>query len=429
MAPRAADLELKSAQLEALQHALVAAFPNRFAFSQFAQYKLDLDLDTIVSEVGLNQVAFELIGWARAQGRLAQIVAGARAENPGNPELKAFAEQVGIEASVSPDAPSSAAANRGLTALQELMETGDARDAVRAFEAEFHAAVEQIEILGILKDLHDLLHTLQFRCYDGLARQAARFPADELAREIITEHGMTLEESIVQLDAIAAHRAFDDGKPRWIGDLRDARAQVSAALDTSSAEPLKAAVRLLDRVLAVQPTRINTRLNDSARALRLKDLVAELRQIHAQLSAAGLDPAKLAEFETGIASLQQLDLALRQLVTEHDRWQELDVELRLERNAFLVSVEGLASSWPRLRTQLLPLCGGSEPWAIKLIGECGKLDAALAAVDLATERNSFLQIHSQAATRFYQVDITLQRLCVSMREIGKPLTELLRRLQ
>jgi hypothetical protein len=44
-------------------------------------------------------------------------------------------------------------------------------------------------------------------------------------------------------------------------------------------------------------------------------------------------------------------------------------------------------------------------------------------------RSVFLQIHSLAATRFYQVDISLQRLCESLRTIGLPLTELLRRLQ
>jgi hypothetical protein len=163
MAPTVADLELKSAQLEKLQEALLSAFPSRFAFNQFAQYKLDLDLDRIVSDVGLDQVAFELITWARSEGRLAQVIAAARAENPGNPELKAFADRVGIQPLAVPDAPSAAAANRGLTALQELMDMGDARDEVRAFEAEFQAAVEQIEVLAILKDVHDLQHTLQFR--------------------------------------------------------------------------------------------------------------------------------------------------------------------------------------------------------------------------------------------------------------------------
>ena len=72
---------------------------------------------------------------------------------------------------------------------------------------------------------------------------------------------------------------------------------------------------------------------------------------------------------------------------------------------------------------------GTEAWASRLINECGKLDTALAARDLANQRSTFLQVHSQAATRFYQVDIALQRLCETLREIGKPLTELLRKLQ
>ncbi len=429
MTTTAADLELNGAQLKDLQGALMSAFPSRFAFEQLAQFKFEVNLNEIVKEAGsLEQVAFEVIGWAKSNGKLAWLIASARAENSGNPDLKAFADELSIQPLAPIEAPSAAAANRGLTALHELMDLGDARDAVRAFEAEFRTAVEQIDVLSLLKEVHDLLHTLQFRCYDGLARQVARFPADDLAREIISEHGTTLEETIAQLDAVTAHPSFE-GKPRWIADLIDARARVSAALEESNVEPLKVAVALLDRVLAIQPTRINTRLNDSARTLRLRDLVENLRHIHTELSAAALDPAKVAEFATGIVSLEQLDLALRQLVTEHDRWQELDVELRLERNALLISADGLKSSWPRLETLLLPLCGGGEPWSIKLTDECKQLSAALAAIDVAAQRNAFLQVHSQAATRFYQVDISLHRLCESLREIGNPLTELLRRLQ
>jgi effector-associated domain 1 (EAD1)-containing protein len=427
--PMARDLDLKGDLLEQLQAALVAAFPDRFGFRQLMLHKLDTDLDAIVGNVGLAQVAFDLIEWAKAEGRLAQLVGCALAENPGNPELKAFAERVGIQPGGVVRAPGPAEANRGLAALGELMATGDAREAVRAFEAEFQDAVGQIEVLGVFKDVHDLLHTLQFRCYDGLARQTPRFPADGLAREIVNEHGVTLEETIVRLEAITANPVFDQGTPRWIGDLREARTQITTALDTSSVQPLTSAVRLIDRVLAVQPTRINTRLNDAARALRLRDLVADLTQVHTRLSASGLDATKMSEFEAGISSLQQLDVALRHRVTEHDRWQELDVELRLEKNAFLVDVEVLGSAWPRLRAQLLPLCGGTEPWATHLTADCGKLDAALAARDVANQRSTFIQVHSQAATRFYQVDIALQRLCETLREIGKPLTELLRKMQ
>src|SRR5512134_4117374 len=118
MASSTADLDLKREQLERLQAALVAAFPDRFAFSQFTRYKLDLELDRIVGDVGIDQVAFELIGWAKAQGRLGQIVACARAENPGNPELREFADRMGIAASAMLGEASPAGANRGLAALQ-----------------------------------------------------------------------------------------------------------------------------------------------------------------------------------------------------------------------------------------------------------------------------------------------------------------------
>jgi hypothetical protein len=424
----ATDLDLTGEQRRDLQAALVAAFPDRFAFRQLTQHRLEIDLDTIVGDVGLLQVAFDLIEWASAQGRLRALVTAARTENPGNPELEALARRLGVERQDPIVAPGPADANRGLSALGDLMSARDAREAVHAFEAEFQEAVAQIDILAVFKDVHDLLHTLQFRCFDGLAREATRFPGDELSREIVNEHGMTLDETILKLEAVATHRAFDGAAPRWIEDLRAARAQVAEALDTSTAPPLLSAVRLLDRVLAVQPTRINTRLNDAARALQLRDLVGNLSQVHQRLCASGLDAAKLAEFDVGIKSLEQLERALRQLVAEHDRWQELEVELRLERVALMADAAALGSSWPRLRTLIVPLCSGPEAWATRLTADCGRLDAALAAGSPAQQRASFLLVHSQAATRFYQVDIALQQLCETLRQIGKPLSELLRRL-
>ena len=76
--PPATDRELTGQHLAQLQAALVDAFPNRFAFRQLTQYQLDLDLDRIVGDAGINEVAFALIEWARAHGRLAQLV-GSRA--------------------------------------------------------------------------------------------------------------------------------------------------------------------------------------------------------------------------------------------------------------------------------------------------------------------------------------------------------------
>jgi hypothetical protein len=429
MPATAADLELSGAALAELQAALVAAFPDRFQFRQLTQYRLDLDLDRIVGEVGVDEVAFTLIEWARARGRLRELVGGARAENPGNPDLKQFADRVGVALPGPAAVPSAEEANRGINALSALLDGGDAREAVRAFERDFQDAVDQIEVLAAFKDVHDLLHTLEFRCYQGLARQASRFPADELARDIVVEHGMTLEETITRLEAITGGRGFDVGRPRWLDDLGEARAQLTMALDTSDPAPLKAAVRVLDRVLAVQPTRINTRLTDAARALRLRDLVMHLRDVHTRLTSAAVDGQKLTEFEAGIASLQQLEGALKQLVVEHDRWQELDVELRLEKNALLIGPEGLEASWPRLRAGLLPLCSGADAWATRLVGDCGRLDAALAVHDAVTQRNVFILVHSQAATRFYQVDLALQSMCERLRHIGQPLAELLARLR
>src|SRR5262249_46178793 len=47
----------------------------------------------------MPEVAHDLIGWAISRGRLTELVIGASAENPKNPELRAFADQFKFVAS------------------------------------------------------------------------------------------------------------------------------------------------------------------------------------------------------------------------------------------------------------------------------------------------------------------------------------------
>jgi hypothetical protein len=88
---------LDGRQKKALHAALRNAFPRPAALERLVEFHLDEHLAVIVGEGALDDVIFRLIAWAEAQGRLAALVNGARAEAPGNPLLTAF-ERAVVEA-------------------------------------------------------------------------------------------------------------------------------------------------------------------------------------------------------------------------------------------------------------------------------------------------------------------------------------------
>ncbi|WP_437293880.1 effector-associated domain EAD1-containing protein [Sorangium sp. So ce426] len=81
------------ARIENFQKALLDAFPNRSALEQLVWYGLGEQLDSLTSERSLQTAVFELLKWARAQGRLDALLDQARRKNPDNPELRAFVEE------------------------------------------------------------------------------------------------------------------------------------------------------------------------------------------------------------------------------------------------------------------------------------------------------------------------------------------------
>lgn len=78
-----------------LQKALISAFPTKADLKQLVDFKLGENLETIAGGVNLTEVVYSLIEWANAQGRLDDLVNSARSQNPGNTELKSFAEKFG----------------------------------------------------------------------------------------------------------------------------------------------------------------------------------------------------------------------------------------------------------------------------------------------------------------------------------------------
>lgn len=70
--------------------ALLSAFPRRADLGMMVRIQLDVQLDVVAGDSNLRTAVFELVEWAEAQGRLDDLIAGARRQNPGNAALRSL---------------------------------------------------------------------------------------------------------------------------------------------------------------------------------------------------------------------------------------------------------------------------------------------------------------------------------------------------
>jgi hypothetical protein len=89
--------KLTSNHKKKLQEALLSAFLERTSFEQLADFCLDMNLNEIAGELNLKDTVYKLIMWAESNGQIRKLVQCAREQNPGNEELREFAQGIGVE--------------------------------------------------------------------------------------------------------------------------------------------------------------------------------------------------------------------------------------------------------------------------------------------------------------------------------------------
>ncbi|MBW4590780.1 effector-associated domain EAD1-containing protein [Aetokthonos hydrillicola Thurmond2011] len=85
-------LRLSGQQRKKLQEALIDAFRDKASLERMLAFELDKNLDAIAGGNSLQDIVFNLIETAEAQGWIEDLVNAARESNPGNHLLKATAE-------------------------------------------------------------------------------------------------------------------------------------------------------------------------------------------------------------------------------------------------------------------------------------------------------------------------------------------------
>src|SRR4051812_46805958 len=85
----------RSDEMRRLRHALLSAFPRRDDLARLVSFGLDHRLEEISGAGNQAGAVFELIRWAEATGRIPDLIRAALDANPGNPELRAVANEAG----------------------------------------------------------------------------------------------------------------------------------------------------------------------------------------------------------------------------------------------------------------------------------------------------------------------------------------------
>ncbi|MCB0062100.1 MAG: CHAT domain-containing protein, partial [Caldilineaceae bacterium] len=304
------------------------------------------------------------------------------------------------------------AIRQDLDVLPQLMQQSNVRDLVASYRADFAAACRQIDSLSNYKALHDLLHKLQFRCYNVIAQEARRFPDDDLALDNLLNYEVTLQDIVSNLQGVVEEAEFSANETLWLNDLTEAQQRLRQALESMESEALRRVVWLLRRVLALQPSNVNHRLNAAARALRLDTIVQSLRAIQGELRRFHVAATHIEQLENGVAELEHFDTRLNALVVEHDQWQEVQRILGRIEDMMVYDLSELEFSWPDLNARTTALCAAHKgEWVERFFQDAEQLQKALTDNNPARVRSYFQRYRQRAGNRFFQVDTQLKDLC------------------
>ncbi len=153
-------MTLAGSQIAQLLDALLDAYPRRDDLRMMVRVELNENLDAIAGGDTLRAVAFSLIEWAQRTGRTADLIAGARRGNPGNPALRAFAETLALTpADPSPNPPPAAPSPPVAAFLRRQKE-----ERLRVLMAQYEIASRQLQTTLNAADrplLHEQLRQLE----------------------------------------------------------------------------------------------------------------------------------------------------------------------------------------------------------------------------------------------------------------------------
>lgn len=311
--------------------------------------------------------------------------------------------------------------------MAALMQAPDIRSELGEFQESFQLTSQQLDLLNIYKALHDQLHDLQFRCYRPIMSGAGDFPNNPAFLAALGFYISDFKQIVDTLWEIADQPHCPKNERRWIEQLALAYERVTNALDQKRKEPFDQAVFQIERILNLDPTRINEQLKQAARSLPLDELLHAMRAAQDYTAQAVGEAKQNDSIGLGIVALEQLQSTLYRLIDEHDTWQRFEIDLRQYESDLDRYLPRIVWMWQSdLKSSVAALYARrNDRWIRDLYQASERLERALAEPASSALAEAFRAFHSSFSKCFFQTDKELKDQCGKLRLIDGPLTSII----
>jgi hypothetical protein len=275
-----------------LREGILGAYPNPDDLAILLSEQMDVQLGAIARGDAYNARVFNLIKYFEADGRIEEFIrVVVKNKPPKSPFLTPIKEEFAAILDENPtdctQLSPSQTAGKGLSALKDLMSHLEIYAEVRAGKDKLQEACNQIKIVSTYKSVHDELHNLEFECYQPIIDEEPWFSENtKMSLQNLRSYYSNLQRINGNLQEITQRKI--ENKPilqevDWLQDLKQAQEQLSEFIEISNEIAdfckLQPTIRLLNSVLAQQPTVMDTNLNNAAKALSLPILVQSMSNI------------------------------------------------------------------------------------------------------------------------------------------------------
>ena len=439
-------LVLTGPQKGILMKGVVGTYPDPDSLWNLLEVRMEVQARAIARGGTHENKVFSLIQYFEAKGMIEEFIRVVVADRPKSPFLSAiiqeFAGILGENPTDCTQLTPSQTAGKGLPALKDLMSNLEIYAEVKAGKDKLQEACNQIKIISTYKSVHDELHDLELLCYQPIIDQEPGFSEDtkRSLRELRVYYS-TLQRINGNLQEITQRKIENQPilqEADWVQDLKQAQEQLSEFIEISSEIAdfckLQPTIRLLNHVLAQQPTVMDTNLHSTAKALSLPVLVQSMSNIRKNITQvqpiSEQESKKIRHFQEEVKALEDLHEKYDSLITRHHEWQGIELDLRLIQSDLNHNINDLAWSFPRLKTKIEKQYSDvGEEWVkeMKKLKKCeDKLNNTLTIeVDTSKVKDDFLAWRRQAGVCFFILDKELNSFCGQLRDyIEKPLASI-----
>jgi|GEM_PF-3256492 len=229
--------------------------------------------------------------------------------------------------------------SEGLEALRDLIKD---HPAVIIYRNTFETAVWEFDVIASYKFLHDALHKVQL---DWPETSVVKFylTQGELMKQTLLNKSTTLNTTCAELRKTYNTGYVDRTEGSWIAELEGYQVNLEKVLNgeiegITDREPtpeeieeaIKNAFSVIEELLTTKLNNLNVRLKDAIKTLHLGDLIKAMNKVCEQIKKLSPDNTfeQIQQYKAGVDELSKLEVSLKELIQQHDAWQNADTLLR-----------------------------------------------------------------------------------------------------